>query len=211
MLNYIITLIHAETVVIGRAINQMFWEIADDAQRTRSRIRTHRELRRLSDLETADYERLGQIGFSLLQDQISVDRTPEISMISTEIEQLRAEYQRQRNVLDAQLAGEALPFSWRRLERWVESGEWVVHAKILPDSSPWCGRSMSAERPAGVCLAIKRGENLRAVTPDTIAAPGDLMIILAPAASVPAWDRWILHGSASTAGQDKDIQSDLSS
>ncbi len=200
MLTNLINYIQTDAVVLGRAINHLFWDLVDEAEDTRSRFRTHLELTRTREREARQYERLGFIGFSLLREQIPVEPTPETSRILTGIEQLHAEQQRLRNLAGAKPAGEGIPFPWRRLERLLQSGEWVVHMRMLPVSSPWCGRPMNAERPAGLCLAILRGETFQPFTPDTIGAPGDLLIILAPAPSRLAWDQWILRGVASEPG-----------
>lgn len=199
-MNNLINFIYDDAVVAGRAISQMFWEVVEEAQHSRSRLRTHRELARVRERETARYTQLGAIGFALLREQISVERTPETSRILAEIEQLHAEQERQRRSPSHQPLQQTLPFSWRHLERFVETGEWRVHIHVLPESSPWCGRPMNAEHPPGLCLAIKRGDAVHAFTPDAIGVAGDLLIIVAPAASVSAWDGWVVRGQPPSPG-----------
>jgi hypothetical protein len=173
----------------------MFWEVVEEAQQSRSRFRTHRELVRLRERETARYTELGVIGFALLREQISVERTPETSRILTEIERLHAEQARQRRSAGHhQPLEQTLPLSWRRLERFVQTGEWSVQIHVLPESSPWCGRPMNAAHPPGLCLAIKRGDAVHPFTPEAIGVAGDRLIIVAPASCISAWDDWVLRG-----------------
>jgi hypothetical protein len=138
------------------------------------------------------------MGFELLQDHLAVERTPKTLSFLAEIDRLRDEQHRLRRRPDAKYLETPTPFPWHRLEKVLESGEWVIHTRILPDSSPWCGRPMLTRSAAGVCFALKRGEAILPVAPDTVWVSGDLLMILSPVGSVSAWDRWILYGSSNT-------------
>lgn len=192
LINYLVD----DIVVLGHAVNRIFWDVVDEAQQSRSRFRHHRVLTRLAERETGQYERLGRMGLELLRDGIPVERTPETSLVLAEIDRLQAEQRRLRDRYGSTLSETATPFPWRRLERAVHTGEWVIHVTALPDSSPWCGRPMTGRPPAGVCFAIKRGPSIQPVTPDTVGLGGDLLMILSPAANVSDWDRWMLQGAA---------------
>lgn len=194
-MNKLINNIADDVVVISRAINQIFWEVVDEAQHTRSRLRIRREILRLSEQERALYEQLGQVGFDLLRERISVERTPEASQMLVEIEQQQIEQQRLRNLSDATALFEDPPFPWYRLMRLLETGEWTIHLQVLPESSPWCGRQMMV-RPltGGLCLAIKRGDATQPFTPNTVCLGGDLFVIVAPASSILVWNQWIVDG-----------------
>jgi hypothetical protein len=182
-------------------MNSIFWDVVDEAQQTRSRLRFRRELTRLAERETAQYERLSHMGFELLHDGIGIERTPETSQVLTEIDRLQAEQHELLARPDAKHLQTATPFPWHRLEKVLHTGEWVIHVQTLPDSSPWCGRPMIGRPAAGLCLAFKRGYSVEPFTPDTICLGGDLLLILSPAANVSDWDRWMLQGSSSQASE----------
>jgi hypothetical protein len=197
----IINSISDDVVSLGHAITRIFWEVVDEAQQTRSRLRLRRELTRLAERETEHYEQLGKMGFELLHDGVVLEPTPQTSSVLVEIERLQAEQGRLLHGRDAKILEAATPFSWGRLQRALQAGEWVIHITALPDSSPWCGRRMTGGSPAGLCFGIQRGHSIQPVMPDTVCLPGDFLMILSPAANVSDWDRWILQGSADQAGE----------
>lgn len=197
-MNKLINMVSSNIEIITRSFSQILWEIADETQQARSRLRLQKELERLTERETGQYQQLGHMGFELLRDHLAVERTPKTVMFLAEIERLRNEQHRLRRRPDAKYLETPTPFPWHRLEKVLESGEWVIHTKTLPDSSPWCGRSMMTRPAAGVCLALKRGDSILPVAPDTVWMGGDLLMILSPAGSVLAWDRWIVSGSSNT-------------
>lgn len=199
-MNNLIDYIQNDLVVVGRSMKQLFWGIVEEAQRTRLRLRAHHELSRLHDRENFQYQRLGHLGFSLFRDQVPVVPGPETAQILAEVGRLRAEQQRRKNLPDLTPQSEVPPFPWRRLESLIESGDWVVDVRILPETSPWCGRPMSDRHPPGVCLAVQRGESVQPWTAHTTALPGDALIIAAPASSASAWDGWIAWGTDEVAG-----------
>lgn len=197
-MNKLLNLVTNNVEVIARSLGQIFWEVADETQQARSRLRLQKELDRLAEQETAQYQRLGRMGFQLLQDHLTVERTPETSAVLAEIDHLRDEQHRLRRRPDAKHLAMPTPFPWHRLEKVLESGEWVIHTTTLPDSSPWCGRPMASRPVPGVCFALKRGDAILPLAPDTVWLSGDLLMILCPVGSVSAWDRWILFGSPNT-------------
>jgi hypothetical protein len=197
-MNNLINAVSNNIEIIARSFSQIFWEIADEAQQTRSRLRLQKELERLTERETAQYQQLGHMGFELLQDRLAIERTPKTLRFLAEIDRLRDEQHRLRRRPDAKYLETPTPFPWHRLEKVLESGEWVIHTRTLPDSSPWCGRPMMTRSAAGVCFALKRGDSVLPVAPDTVCLSGDLLMILSPVGSVSAWDRWIVYGSSNT-------------
>jgi hypothetical protein len=79
----------------------------------------------------------------------------------------------------------------------------VINYIAVPDTSPWCGRSMPARPVAGLCFAFKRGgQTVQPFTSNTICLGGDLLIVLSPAATAGAWERWITHGSLDNEAQE---------
>lgn len=193
-LNNIAKNIADDCTTFAGAMEKMFWEVIAEAQQTRSRRRLRRELARLEEQETTHTQRLGQLGFQLLRDGIAVQPTPDTFKTLTELDRLRAEQRRLSMLFEAR-DPDASPVSWRRLEDALQTGEIVVHFTSLPDSSPWCGRSMDTRGVPGLCVAFKRtGQAVQPFTSETTCRGGDLLIILSPAASVSMWERWIAHG-----------------
>ena len=199
-MNKLINSLVDDIAVLGFTMNRIFWEVVDEAQQTRSRLRLGRELTRLAERETSQYERLGHMGFEFIRDGIALERTPETSVILSEIDRLQAEQRRLRDRRDPKSLETVTPFPWRRLERALYTGGWVIHTEFLPDSSPRCGRPMGGEAPAGLCLAVKRGHAIHPVTPDSVWLGGDLLIILSPAENVSDWSRWMRQGPSNQAG-----------
>jgi len=200
-MNNLLNNITDDVALLGHTVRRLFWEIVDETQQTRSRIRLRRELASLAERETSQYERLGQMGVELLQDGIAVARTLETSLILAEIDRLQGEQRRLMDPPEAKFQETAAPFPWHRIERALHTGEWVIHVKSLSDSSPWCGRPMTGEPAVGLCLAVKRGDSIQAVTPDTVCLGGDLLMILSPASYVSDWDRWMQQGPVMQAGE----------
>lgn len=202
LLNTIVNNVTDDCLVFAESLKRMFWEVADQAERTRSRQRHRRELARLGEQETAEYRQLGLIGFQLLRDQVAVRPTSDTSRTLAELDRLRLE-QRRRAALPEAKEPETPPVFWRRMEESLQTGELVINYIPVPDSSPWCGRSMTARPAAGLCFAFKRGgQAIQPFTPNTICLAGDMLIVLSPATTAAAWDRWIMDGSLGNEAQE---------
>ncbi len=198
-MNNLLTSISTNIEIFARSMGLVFWEIAEEAEQARARLRLQKELARLAERETVQYRRLGRAGFELLHDHLPVERTPNVLLALADIDRLRGEAHQVRRRPDAKYLETPTPFPWHRLQGVLASGEWVIHSQAIPDSSPWCGRAMIGRPAAGVCLALKRGYSIHPMTLDTVCVSGDTVIILSPVGSVASWSRWILEGSTGSA------------
>ena len=185
-----------ETSDFLRACREGFWELADRAERTRARLRVRREQVALARREASICRQLGRMGFELMEDGVSLTRTPEIAALIADIGRLAAD----RQQMDRRLAGELSEmagFDWRRLSRQFEAGECVLTSLRVAPDAPGCGRSPTADTPAGLCVAITRSGELLQVSGGVTCRPDDVLFVATPTSAVPQWESWA--GGTSTA------------
>lgn len=188
-----------ETSDFLRAFREAFWELADRAERTRARLRVRREQAALAHREAVIYGQLGRMGFALVEDGVSLIRTPEVAALIEDIGRLMADRQQKERRLAGELS-EMAGFDWRRLSQQFEAGECVItQIRVAPDA-PGCGRSLTTDTPAGLCVAVKRGNELRQVSGGLTCRPDDILFVATPTSAVPQWESWA--GGTSTTSVD---------
>lgn len=171
------------------SVRDAFWEVADRAERTRSRLRLRRIQCGLADRESALSRQLGQMGYAVLKDGVSVRRTPEVTMLLDEMARLDVERQRHESRLATELSA-ASPAEWRRLSQLLDDGSCAVTSVTVMSGARGCGRSLIAEIPPGMCLAIKRGETWHVPSAIQATREGDCLLIFAPLAAGAEWKIW---------------------
>ena len=182
-----------------RAFREAFWELADRAERTRARLRVRREQAALARREAVICGQLGRMGFALMEDGVSLIRTPEVAALIEDIGRLAADQQQKERRLAGELS-EMAGFDWRRLSQQFEAGECVLtQIRVAPDA-PGCGRSLTTNTPAGLCVAVKRGDELRQVSGGLTCRPDDILFVATPTSAVPQWESWA--GGTSTTSVD---------
>ena len=182
-----------------RAFREAFWELADRAERTRARLRVRREQAALARREAVICGQLGRMGFALLEDGVSLIRTPEVAALIEDMRRLAADQQQKERRLAGELS-EMAGFDWRRLSQQFEAGECVLtQIRVAPDA-PGCGRSLTTNTPAGLCVAVKRGDELRQVSGGLTCRPDDILFVATPTSAVPQWESWA--GGTSTTSVD---------
>lgn len=169
-------------------VREAFWEVADRAERTRSRLRLRRIQCGLADRESALSRRLGQMGYAVLKDGVSVRRTPEVTLLLDEMARLNVE--RQHHELRLAELSVASPAEWRRLGQLLEDGSCAVTSVTVMSGARGCGRSLIAEIPPGICLAIKRGETWHVPSAIQATREGDCLLIFAPLSAGAEWKMW---------------------
>lgn len=188
-----------ETSDFLRAFREAFWELADRAERTRTRLRVRRDQAALARREAVICGQLGRMGFALMEDGVSLTRTPEIAALIEDIGRLAADRQQKEHRLAGELS-EMAGFDWRRLSQQFEAGECVLtQIRVAPDA-PGCGRSLTTDTPAGLCVAVKRGDELRQVSGGLTCRPDDILFVATPTSAVPQWESWA--GGTSTTSVD---------
>jgi hypothetical protein len=188
-----------ETSDFIRAFREAFWELADRAERTRARLRVRREQAALARREAVICGQLGRMGFALMEDGVSLIRTPEVAVLIEDIGRLAADQQQKERRLAGELS-EMAGFDWRRLSQQFEAGECVLtQIRVAPDA-PGCGRSLTTNTPAGLCVAVKRGDELRQVSGGLTCRPDDILFVATPTSAVPQWESWA--GGTSTTSVD---------
>src|SRR3972149_4682139 len=110
-----------ETSDFIRAFREAFWELADRAERTRARLRVRREQAALARREAVICGQLGRMGFALMEDGVSLIRTPEVAVLIEDIGRLAADQQQKERRLAGELS-EMAGFDWRRLSQQFEAG-----------------------------------------------------------------------------------------
>ena len=188
-----------ETSDFLRAFREAFWELADRAERTRARLRVRREQAALVRREAVICGQLGRMGFALLEDGVSLIRTPEVAALIEDIGRMAADQQQKERRLAGELS-EMAGFDWRRLSQQFEAGECVLtQIRVAPDA-PGCGRSLTTNTPAGLCVAVKRGDELCQVSGGLTCRPDDILFVATPTSAVPQWESWA--GGTSTTSVD---------
>ena len=188
-----------ETSDFLRAFREAFWELADRAERTRARLRVRREEAALARREAVICGQLGRMGFALMEDGVSLIRTPEVAALIEDIGRLAADQQQKARRLAGELS-EMAGFDWRRLSQQFEAGECVLmQIRVAPDA-PGCGRALTTNTPAGLCVAVKRGDELRQVSGGLTCQPDDILFVATPTSAVPQWESWA--GGTSTTPVD---------
>ena len=188
-----------ETSDFLRAFREAFWELADRAERTRARLRVRREQAALARREAAICGQLGRMGFALMEDGVSLIRTPEVAALIEDIGRMAADQQQKERRLAGELSAMA-DFDWRRLSQQFEAGECVLtQIRVAPDA-PGCGRSLTADTPAGLCVAVKRGDELRQISGGLTCRPDDILFVATPTCAIPQWESWA--GGTSTISVD---------
>jgi hypothetical protein len=144
-----------ETSDFLRAFREAFWELADRAERTRARLRVRREQAALARREAVICGQLGRMGFALMEDGVSLIRTPEVAALIEDIGRMAADQQQKERRLTGELS-EMAGFDWRRLSQQFEAGECVLtQIRVAPDA-PGCGRSLTTDTPAALCRSQAR-------------------------------------------------------
>jgi len=182
-----------------RAFREAFWELADRAERTRARLRVRREQAALARREAVICGQLGRMGFALMEDGVSLIRTPEVAALIEDIGRLAADQQQKERRLAGELS-EMAGFDWRRLSQQFEAGECVLTQICVAPDAPGCGRSLTTNTPAGLCVAVKRGDELRQVSGGLTCRPDDILFVATPTSAVPQWESWA--GGTSTTSVD---------
>jgi hypothetical protein len=184
-----------DLLVIGQACRDAFWEVADLAQDVRSRVKRRRTLIRLADREQILHQQLGRAGHALLSDGVTISRTPDFDAMLEELDRLGARHGPDAaRTLHPELAVRS-SMSARRLMRTFESGDWRVHTVSIENSSPWIGRSLSGERPDGLCVAVQRNHVVYPFNPEWSFRQGDVVVVVAPASHAALWEQWMARGS----------------
>lgn len=165
----------------------------------RARLRVRREQGALARREASIHRRLGRMGFDLIEDGVSLVRTPEIAALIEEIGRLAADQKRTEHRLAGELS-ETSGFDWRRLSRQIESGACALTLIHVAPDAPGCGRSLTIDTPAGLCIAVKRGDELRQVSADVTCRPDDILFVVTPTSAIPQWEVWT--GGTSTTSVD---------
>jgi hypothetical protein len=188
-----------ETSDFLRAFREAFWELADRAERTRARLRVRREQAALARREAVICGQLGRMGFALMEDGVSLIRTPEVAALIEDIGRMAADQQQKERRLAGELSAMA-DFDWRRLSQQFEAGECVLtQIRVAPDA-PGCGRSLTTDTPAGLCVAVKRGDELRQISGGLTCRPDDILFVATPTCAIPQWESWA--GGTSTTSVD---------
>jgi hypothetical protein len=188
-----------ETSDFLRVFREAFWELADRAERTRARLRVRREQAALARREAVICGQLGRMGFALMEDGVSLIRTPEVAALIEDIGRMTADQQQKERRLTGELS-EMAGFDWRRLSQQFEAGECVLtQIRVAPDA-PGCGRSLTTDTPAGLCVAVKRGDELRQVSGGLTCRPDDILFVATPTSAIPQWESWA--GGTSTTSVD---------
>lgn len=178
-----------ETSDFLRASREAFWELADRAERTRTRLRVRREQAAVARREAVICGQLGRMGFALMEDGVSLIRTPEVAALIEDMRRLAADQQQKERRLAGELS-EMAGFDWRRLSQQFAAGECVLtQIRVTPDA-PGCGRSLTTDTPAGLCVAVKRGDELRQVSGGLTCRPDDVLFVATPTSAVPQWESW---------------------
>lgn len=178
-----------ETSDFLRACREAFWELADRAEQTRERLRVRREQAALARREASICRQLGRMGFELMEDGVSLTRTPEIAAFIEDMARLAADQKQMERRLAGELSGMA-GSDWRRLSRQFEAGECVLTLIRVAADAPGCGRSPTIDTPAGLCIAVKHGDELRQVSGGLTCQPDDILFVATPTSAVSQWESW---------------------
>ena len=181
------------------ASREAFWELADRAERTRARLRVRREQAAVVRREVVICGQLGRIGFALMEDGVSLIRTPEVAALIEDLGRLAADRQQKERRLAGELS-EMAGFDWHRLSQQFAAGECILtQIRVAPDA-PGCGKSPTTNTPAGFCVAVKRGDELCQVSGGLTCQPDDILLVATPTSVVPQWESWA--GGTSTTSVD---------
>jgi len=135
----------------------------------------------------------------LMEDGVSLIRTPEVAALIEDIGRMAADQQQKERRLAGELSAMA-GFDWRRLSQQFEAGECVLtQIRVAPDA-PGCGRSLTTDTPAGLCVAVKRGDELRQISGGLTCRPDDILFVATPTSAIPQWESWA--GGTSTTSVD---------
>jgi hypothetical protein len=184
----------------SQALPELFWSVADRAERTRARLKARREQCELAERESAIHRQLGMAGFGLLSEGVSVTPTPDTEVLLEDIYRLAT----QRNEKERQLATELSDLSsheWRRLARDLELGSHMVQWIQVEPDAPGCGQRPTGGTPPGLCVAIKRNGTLHPTSEGLACRPGDQLFVVVPVTAISQWAAWAA-GKASTSRVD---------
>jgi hypothetical protein len=187
--------------VLAHACREILWEVADLAEDVRSQMKSRRDLARIAEREQGLYEQIGRTAHALLSDGVSIERTPDFSAMLADLSRLASQRRNRMRVPDSAHIPLSPSVSVRRLTRALQAGDWRVHTVALEASSPWIGKTLDRDPPAGFCLAVQREHTLFPYSADWTFQQADLLLVLAPVSDLELWDNWIAQGSTNLVGE----------
>lgn len=181
--------------VLAHACREILWEVADLAEDVRSQMKGRRDAARLAAREQGLHERMGRAAHALLSDGVSIERTPDFNAMLAELGQLATRQRNRMHGAHSEQAPLSPSVSVRRLTRALQAGDWRVHTMAIEASSPWLGKTLDEEPPAGLCLAVQRDRTLFPFSADWTFQQADLLLVLAPVSHLALWENWMAKGS----------------